>query len=56
MIELDNVDMDNFTPEFPEDKIDLSADNPKNLDLNQRLFGYDPERNLHMDVPSKIQA
>ncbi|XP_048777205.1 ATP synthase-coupling factor 6, mitochondrial-like [Ostrea edulis] len=56
VIELDNVDMDNFTPEFPEDKIDLSADNPKNLDLNQRLFGYDPERNLHMDVPSKIQA
>ncbi|XP_061188263.1 ATP synthase-coupling factor 6, mitochondrial-like [Saccostrea echinata] len=56
VIELDSVSMENFTPEFPEDKIDLSAENPKVGDLHMRVLGFDPERNAPDDVPSKIAA
>lgn len=54
VIELDSVDMKNFTPEFPVDNIDISEDNPVNLELNQRVFGYNPERSNDVNVPSKI--
>ena len=46
--------MKNFTPEFPVDNIDISEDNPVNLELNQRVFGYNPERSNDVNVPSKI--
>lgn len=53
---LEDVEMKNFTTEFPEDKIELAEDNPHNLEFNQRVFGYSPERSTDVDVPSKIKA
>lgn len=53
---LEGVEMKNFTTEFPEDKIELAEDNPHNLEFNQRVFGYSPERSTDVDVPSKIKA
>lgn len=53
---LEGIEMKNFTTEFPEDKIELAEDNPHNLEFNQRVFGYSPERSTDVDVPSKIKA
>lgn len=53
---LEGIEMKNFTTELPEDKIELAEDNPHNLEFNQRVFGYSPERSTDVDVPSKIKA